>query len=57
MSATAVHVVARGSERFGVEVTEGDTTTSHEMHVQTDVGPEVQRAFELFGEDQPVSGA
>ncbi len=26
-----------GPERFGVQVTEGDTTTSHEMHVQTDV--------------------
>jgi hypothetical protein len=37
MSATTVHVVAMGPEQFGVQVTEGDITTSHEVTVPTDV--------------------
>lgn len=37
MSATTLHIVAMGPERYGVQVTEGDTTTSHEVTVPADV--------------------
>lgn len=37
MSTTTVHIVAMGPGRFGVQVTEGDVTTSHEVEVQPDI--------------------
>lgn len=37
MSATTLHIVAMGPDRFGVQVTEGDVTTSHEVEVQSEI--------------------
>lgn len=37
MSATSMNIVAMGPERFGVQVTEGDLTTSHEVTVPAEV--------------------
>lgn len=36
MSTTTMNIVAMGPERYGVQVTEGDTTTSHEVQVSTE---------------------
>jgi hypothetical protein len=36
-----VHIVAMGPDRFGIQVTEGDVTTSHEVHLEADVLDEV----------------
>lgn len=50
MSTTTLHVVAMGPGRFGVQVTEGDVTTSHEVEVQADVLDELG----LAGVDGPT---
>jgi hypothetical protein len=50
MSTTRVGVVALGPGRFGVQVTEGDVTTSHEVEVQ----PEILDDLGLAGADDAV---
>ncbi len=51
MSATTMHIVPMGPGRFGVQVTEGDTTTSHEVTVPADVLEDAGIAVLGDGED------
>lgn len=46
MSATTMNIVSMGSERFGVQVTEGGVTTSHEVTVPGEVLDEASIAVD-----------
>jgi hypothetical protein len=50
MSTTTVHIVATGPGRFGVQVTEGDVTTSHEVEVP----PEILDELGLAGAGESI---